>query len=140
MSCREHLLCFRLGVAMRRVSKLYAEVLAPHGITPPQMFLLSNLVASDGQKPTELAERICLDSSSITGLLDRTECAGLVRRQPDPNDRRALRIFLTADGRSRLESLRPVLEKLQDRIQSEFFADYSSAEVELFHSMLDRVR
>lgn len=140
MASREHLLCFRLGVAMRRVSKIYAEALAPHGITPPQLFLLFRLQECDGQNPKQLAQSVCLDSSSITGLLDRTENAGFVQRQPDPADRRALQIFLTDEGRARLAALQPVLETLQTRIHQEFFADYSAEQVQLFLSMLDRVQ
>src|SRR5688572_33510764 len=102
---REEMLCFSLGVAMRRISKIYAEALAGHEITPPQLFLLSCLEASDGQKPRDLAEQVCLDASSLTGLLDRTEKSGLIERRPDADDRRALRIHLTDAGRKTLAGL-----------------------------------
>ena len=68
---REQMLCFSLGAAMRRISRIYAEALAAHDITPPQLFLLSCLGRSDGLKPSELAEQVCLDTSSLTGLLDQ---------------------------------------------------------------------
>ena len=85
---REQMLCFNLGVAMRRVSKLYAEALAAHDVTPPQLFVLSCLGKQDGQQPRDLADQVCLDSSSMTGLLDRVEKAGLIERRADPADRR----------------------------------------------------
>jgi len=137
---RDQLLCFSLGVAMRRISRIYAEALADHDVTPPQLFLLSCLGQHDGQKPRDLAEQVCLDSSSMTGLLDRTERAGLVVRRPDPDDRRSLRIYLTDDGRSRLAALEPIIDEVQKKIQQEFFADYDEQQVQTFIQMLQRVQ
>lgn len=137
---RETMLCFSLGVAMRRISKIYAEALAGHDVTPPQLFLLSCLQANDGQKPRDLAEQVCLDASSLTGLLDRTEKAGLIERRPDPEDRRALRIHLTEQGRKALCGLHEVVEEVQCRIEREFFGNYSQQERELFRQMLASCR
>ena len=137
---REDMLCFSLGVAMRRISKIYADALAGHEITPPQLFLLSCLEAVDGQKPRDLAEQVCLDASSLTGLLDRTEKAGLIERRPDPDDRRALRIYLTDQGRKTLCGLHGVVEEIHARIEREFFADYSPQERQMFTQMLTRMR
>ncbi len=133
---REEMLCYSLGVAMRRVSKIYADALADHDITPPQVFVLSCLAEQDEQRVRELAERVCLDSSSLTGLLDRMEKSGLVERRPDPADRRALRIAITAKGRERFTTLTPVMEELTERVHAEFFTGYRREQIELFLSML----
>lgn len=133
---REEMLCYSLGVAMRRVSKLYADALADHDITPPQLFVLTCLQEQDGRRVKELADQVCLDASSLTGLLDRTERIGLVERRPDPDDRRALRIHLTDAGRTRLTDLVPVIEKLTERVHEDFFEGYSREQVELFLKML----
>lgn len=133
---REEMLCYSLGVAMRRVSKLYADALAEHDITPPQLFVLSCLHEHDGQRVRDLADRVCLDASSLTGLLDRTERIGLVERRPDPDDRRALRIHLTKSGQARVAELAPVIEELTKRVHKEFFDGYSREQVNLFLSML----
>jgi DNA-binding MarR family transcriptional regulator len=137
---REDMLCFSLGVAMRRINRIYADALAGHEVTPPQLFLLTCLDAADGQKPRDLAEQVCLDASSLTGLLDRTEKTGLIERRPDPDDRRALRIHLTDQGRRTLDGLRAVVCEVQSRVEREFFADYTPEERELFRRMLARVR
>jgi DNA-binding MarR family transcriptional regulator len=73
-------------------------------------------------------------------LLDRTERAALVQRQPDPDDRRALRIYLTDKGRELIEQLEPVIERLQERIHREFFGLYSPEEVAMFLNMLQQVQ
>lgn len=137
---REDMLCFSLGVAMRRISRVYSEALAEHDITPPQLILLSCLGNRDGQKPRDLAETVCLDSSSLTGLLDRTEKTGLLIRRPDPDDRRSLRIYLTDFGRRRLQELEPIVAQLQEQIEREFFAGYRPEEVKTFLKMLQSVQ
>ena len=136
---REQMLCFSLGVAMRRISKLYADSLVGHGITPPQLFLLRSLQRGDGRKPCELAGEVCLDASSLTGLLDRTEKAGFIERQKDPSDRRALRIFLTKTGRTRLVELEPLVKKIQKQIDQELFEGRSEEDIALFRQMLEQV-
>jgi DNA-binding MarR family transcriptional regulator len=49
---------------------------------------------------TELARWVLLSSGGMTGRLDRMEEAGLVRRRPDPSDRRGVLIELTSKGRA----------------------------------------
>jgi DNA-binding MarR family transcriptional regulator len=134
------MLCFSLGVAMRHVNRIYGEALAEHEVTPSQLFLLSCLQQQDGLKPRDLAELVSLDTSSLTGLIDRTERVGLLQRQPDPDDRRALRIYLTDKGRELLDRLEPVVERLQERIHREFFGEYSAEQVTMFMNMLRQVQ
>lgn len=140
MLCREEMLCYSLGVAMRHMNRIYGEALSEHGVTPPQLFLLCCLLHEDGQKPRDLAEKVSLDTSSLTGLIDRTERSGFVERQPDPDDRRALRIYLTSKGRELLDQLEPVVERLQERIHREFFGSYSPEQVTMFMNMLRQVK
>lgn len=133
---KEDSLCFNLGVAMRKISRIYAEGLSPYEVTPPQLFMLSCLECRDGQKPSELAEQVHLDASSMTGLLDRTEKASLIRRMRDPQDRRALRIYLTPQGKDTVEKLRPVVQQLQQKVHEMFFAGCSDQQVADFLGIL----
>ncbi len=137
---QEQMICFSLGAAMRRVSKRYSASLTDFNITPPQLFLLASLGQENGQKARTLAEQNCLDASSMTSLLDRTEKLGWVRREADPKDRRALSVFLTHEGQKKLTELEPVITKVQAEIHAEMFADYSAEEVALFMKMLQQVR
>jgi DNA-binding MarR family transcriptional regulator len=47
----------------------------------------------------KLTEALHIEKSTLTGLVDRAERRGLVRRIPDADDRRALRVELTPEGR-----------------------------------------
>ncbi len=55
--------------------------------------------------PAGIAQRLGISRAVVTGLLDRLEERGLIRREPDPGDRRRLRIVLTASGLDASERL-----------------------------------
>ncbi len=72
----------------------------PLGLTGAQYNVLNVLVdAAGGMSQRELGDRLVVDRSNVTGMLDRMEKAGWVQRQDDPADRRVYRVTLTAAGR-----------------------------------------
>ena len=79
------------------VDAVYAESGREHGLTPQQGQLLCVLMGRP-YGMTELGATLGLAKSSLTGLVDRTERNGLVRREPDPRDTRAVRVSLTPRG------------------------------------------
>lgn len=79
------------------VNAVYAESSREHGLTPQQGQLLCVLMAQP-LGMGELGATLGLAKSSITGLVDRTERNGLVRREADPQDTRAVRVTLTPQG------------------------------------------
>jgi DNA-binding MarR family transcriptional regulator len=81
------------------VNAVYAESGREHGLTPQQGQLLCVLMAQPCGM-SELGTMLGLAKSSLTGLVDRTERNGLVRREPDPRDMRAVRVALTPQGSS----------------------------------------
>jgi DNA-binding MarR family transcriptional regulator len=79
------------------VNAVYAESGREHGLTPQQGQLLCVLMTQP-YGMSELGGMLGLAKSSLTGLVDRTERNGLVRREPDPHDTRAVRVALTPQG------------------------------------------
>jgi DNA-binding MarR family transcriptional regulator len=79
------------------VNAVYAESAREYGLTSQQGQLLCVLMAQP-YGMTELGTTLGLAKSSLTGLVDRTERNGLVRREPDPRDMRAVRVALTPQG------------------------------------------
>ena len=96
-------LMHQVGDRMRR---RYSEVIGEFGLTPPLVMMLKQL---EGPAPMgALAERLCLDASSVTGMTDRLEALGMVERRPDPTDRRVKQVVITETGletRSRIYAL-----------------------------------
>ncbi len=75
------------------------------GISRAQWVVLVRLDRSEGLKQSELAEILDLQPISLTRLLDRLAENELIERRPDPNDRRANRLYLTPAARPMLERL-----------------------------------
>jgi DNA-binding MarR family transcriptional regulator len=73
-----------------------------YDLTPQQSVLMSSLL----DRPVgmaELSDRLHIEKSTLTGLVDRAERRGLVVRTPDPADRRALLVRLTDSGRALID-------------------------------------
>lgn len=83
---------------------------------------------------TALAQRLALDASTITRQIARLVETGLVIREPDPDDRRAVRHRLTPSGRRELGHLRDARRQLF----SELLDDWSDDDRERFARLLVR--
>ncbi|MFC9507819.1 MarR family winged helix-turn-helix transcriptional regulator [Streptomyces sp. NPDC057002] len=81
------------------VDGVYAEASRAYGLTPQQGQLLCVLMPQP-YGMGELGDTLGLAKSSLTGLVDRTVRRGLVRREADPRDGRAVRVGLTEEGAS----------------------------------------
>lgn len=128
----EDCLSFLLSKAAGRATLAFKRRLAPHGVTPAQYALLTALWDEDGQSCSALVDRLVLDPAAVTGLLDRLEAAGLVRRDDDPLDRRAWRVVLTDAGRA----LRAPLREVQREVNAELLADLPEEHARAFKATL----
>ena len=63
-----------------------------------------------------LAERLDVEPITLCRMVDRLEDAGLVERRPDPGDRRARRLHLTAKSRAKLARVRERLDEMVDEM------------------------
>lgn len=68
--------------------------------------LLRRLADSESLRPGELAARLAVEASHVTRQAQQLEKSGYVKRVPDPDDRRAQRIELTAEGRGAVARIR----------------------------------
>lgn len=80
-----------------------------------QMQTLKRLYASGPMSAGELARSLCHDGGAMTRLLDQLEQRGYLHRRPDPDDRRALRIELSASGEALCRKLIGCGERVLDR-------------------------
>ena len=98
-----------------RMLRTYADHKASQfGITRAQWVVLVRLDRFEGLKQSELAEMLDLQPITLTRLLDRLCENGLIERRADPNDRRAKRLYLTAQARPLLERLGDLGEELMN--------------------------
>jgi DNA-binding MarR family transcriptional regulator len=104
-------------------------------VRPAYIGVLMSLWREDGLKMIELGRRAGLEPSTMTGLLDRMERDGLLYRSADPEDRRALRVYLTDDGVNIRELALGVLEDTITKI----FGGISEEDLDHLKGVLRRV-
>ncbi len=101
----EDCVCFRLGKTVRQVTKAYRREISNYKLTHGQFFMMVAILEKDGLLPSELAEKTSQDRATTTGLLDRLEKEGWIKRRSDKKDRRSLRIFITPYARNHKEQI-----------------------------------
>ncbi|NVM99534.1 MarR family winged helix-turn-helix transcriptional regulator [Arthrobacter sp. SDTb3-6] len=117
--------------AFRGLRRTWAEQLAPWEMTPHQWRALMTLLractpgldapagpSAPGVRLKDLAERLRIAPRSATEVVDQLEAKGLVRRDPDPTDRRATLVVATAAGQ---QLFADITAQRRDR-SSEYFA------------------
>lgn len=85
----------RAAIAMRWAIE---ERLARFDLTAPQWAVLARLWGEDGQSPSIIGKSLHFDKTTATGIVDRLEQKGLVRKVRDLEDRRLIRVYLTDKG------------------------------------------
>jgi len=99
--------------------------------------LLMTLVKSEGPlTQNELSQKLLVDKSNITGLLDKLEALGQIRRNKAPNDRRSYHITLTDTGRELVERL----DVLYSEMVQQVMTDFTEEECEQLVSLARKLR
>jgi DNA-binding MarR family transcriptional regulator len=107
------------------------------GITLPRFDLMAQLERHpEGLRMGELSKRMMVTGGNITGITDQLEQEKLVVRVPDPNDRRAYSVKLTAAGRRAFERMASVHEGWID----ELLGGLSNAEKSKLTELLSKVK
>ncbi|MFS8197555.1 MarR family winged helix-turn-helix transcriptional regulator [Streptomyces sp. CWNU-52B] len=128
-----------LGWAIRLVSTAFSRVATESVADLPggaRGYLVLMALAA-GEPPTQLAlaKEVSLDRTVMTYLLDDLEAHELVTRRPDPRDRRARQVLLTATGRTRLDEVRRGLAAAEARL----LTDLDDQDAEQLRTLLSRV-
>jgi len=108
----EDQLCFSLYATSMAINRTYKPLLDRLGITYPQYLVLSALWEEDGRTVGAIAERLSLESSTITPLVKRLEAASLVTRARQADDERRVLVSLTDRGRALKDESRCLGETL----------------------------
>ena len=105
-----------LAVVLRRWHELTESSLTdiPHGSRG--YHVLTAAVQAEPPTQAALAERLLIDRSVMTYLLDDLESAGLVRRRVDPGDRRVRRVCATERGREALAGARDRVDLVEEQV------------------------
>lgn len=105
------------------------------GITTSEARTLAMAHRTGPTKQAELAANLGIEPVSLVSHLDNLEKAGLVRREPDPSDRRGKLVHLTAEAEPKLKHIHRVLNSARESAMQNF----SLREMEAFQTYLQRL-
>jgi MarR family transcriptional regulator, multiple antibiotic resistance protein MarR len=109
--------------------------LAQFDISAPQLIVLASMANNEADSAARLCKSISYDPGAMTRMIDRLEQKGLIRRSPNPDDRRAMNLEITTAGRA----LYPQLLAAKGRVQAQFLRGFSKDEARLLDSFLNRM-
>ena len=101
-------------------------------VTPIQGMLLFFLQKNDGSSLTQISQGLMLENPTVTGLIDRLEKLGYVKRSDHPSDRRIYLVHITEKGKKVANKALPIVKKLNEQIKE----GYSKGEIEDFKKVL----
>ncbi|MGI6585125.1 MAG: MarR family transcriptional regulator [Gracilibacteraceae bacterium] len=107
---------FLLSKTQQIVFQQFKASLAKYDVTPVQYGVLKCLWCQDGQNPSQIAGSLFLDTSTVTGILDRMENKGMIKRIADPKDRRSIKVVLTEQGRQLEEPVTKVIDEENKKV------------------------
>ena len=114
---------YLLTTAQHEVFQTFSAGLSQFNITPGQYGVLSCLWQHGSRTPKEIAQTLCLENSTISGVLDRMQKRGLIDRVVDANDRRSIRVVPTEEGEALKDGVLRLIEELNVQILSRFTAE-----------------
>ena len=105
------------------------------GLYRGQQFVLCALWKEEGVTHSELAERLHVHPATVTKALKRMERAGFLERQPDPEDQRVSRVYLTDAGRE----IRGSVERVWAQLEKQTLEGFSAEERATLERLLGHV-
>jgi DNA-binding MarR family transcriptional regulator len=125
-----------IGETAHALRKAFARRAASVGVTGAQWRVLFKLTLRPDLRQTDLADLLDIEPITLTRIIDRLQEAGLVERTPDPTDRRAWRLHVTAKAQPVVEKLRAIANEMT----AEVFAGIDPRDIEMTRQVLAQVR
>ncbi len=125
---------------MGRYNASLREEMADQGLTTPKMRALAVLSVVDGPLIRELAVYTVTEQSTLSRALDQLQTEGLIRREVDTADSRAVRVFISDAGRAAFEQLWPHMAAAQARMFRGIAEEERRAFVATLQKMLANIR
>ena len=123
---------FLLAKAYQKAHGDLKRRLQSYGLTPIQHLILEVLWAEDGLSASDIGKKLVLDGATLSGVLDRLTAGGWIQKEPDSEDKRVLRNYLTDKTRE----LKPDLSETRDQANEDLLKSFSLEEKVLLKRFL----
>jgi DNA-binding MarR family transcriptional regulator len=124
-----------LTAASRGYKAAAAERMRTVGVHTGQNFLLDALDAHGELTTGEIARELRVEVPTVTKMVQRMEAAGMVERRSDPEDRRRVRVSLTAEGKRAAQAV----PRLLDEVTAASLRGFSAADRDQLTALLERL-
>ncbi len=114
---REETVDHNIKTAWHAISRMYNQQAGKHDITTSIGFVLLNIHSDQGTPATKIAPLMGLEARSLTRMLKTMEEKKLIYREPDPTDKRSVRIFLTGLGKKKKEVSRETVLNFNNKVR-----------------------
>jgi DNA-binding MarR family transcriptional regulator len=121
--------------AHARVTRAISRDLAAAGLPDLSVYDVLWALYKRPLRVNQLADAVVLSPTAMSRFVDRLERDGYVRREPDPEDRRALQLTITRDGRALLKKMWPIYSRGID----EHFAAHLGRSAKTIRATLERM-
>ncbi len=132
---RDESIDYNIKAAWHAISRMYNQQAVKYGITTSIGFVLLNINTKEGTPATKIAPLMGLESRSLTRMLKSMEEKGLIYKQPDPEDKRSVRIFLTELGIEKKAISRITVKTFNEAV----IDSISPRELEIFFEVIFKV-
>lgn len=128
-----------VGYLLKDVSGRYVARFERHAeqvsLTLTQCKVLVHLSRNEGASQARLCELTDVEPMMMVRILDRMEADKILERRPDPQDRRARRLYLTRKSAALLDEI----DRIMEVTRSEIFAGVSKADRDAFLKVLEHI-
>lgn len=130
---REEAIDYNVKAAWHAISRMYNQQAMKYGITTSIGFVLLNINTKEGTPATKIAPLMGLESRSLTRMLKNMEEKGLIYKQPDLEDKRSVKIFLTEKGIEK----KAISKRTVKTFNEEVFKQLSQEQLKAFYDSIN---
>lgn len=132
MKAYDDCIIFLLAKAYQKAHADFKRRIHSYGLTPIQHLILEVLWGEDGLSASDIGKRLTLDGATLSGVLDRLAAGGWILKEPDTDDKRVLRNYLTPKSKDQ----KPKLSETRDQTNEDLLKPFSLEEKVLLKRLL----
>ncbi|MBD3629546.1 MarR family transcriptional regulator [Cyclobacterium sp.] len=132
---KEETIDFHIKSCWHSISRMYNQKANMEGLTTSMGFVLINIDSTEGAAATKIAPLMGLESRSLTRILKSMEQKGLIRKSPDPVDKRSVRIFLTPLGKEKKSVAVQTIKYFNEQVRNVL----SEQEMKSFFTLFEKI-
>lgn len=133
---REETVDYHIKSAWHAISRMYNQHAVAEEFTTAIGFVLININSKEGIAATKIAPLIGLETRSLTRMLKTMEEKGLIFKNPDPIDKRSVRIFLTDEGKRKKEISIKTIKHFNEKVREVV----SEEELQVFFGVFSKIQ